>query len=215
MELSCRLKSVVAAGAISLCLWSPVHAEDLGAIGETYSIRERDALSEIQERASRVNWSKLINKKKIDSLSKKAALRKGVYLPPAQEDRVFRPDMDYTLKMDITDAQGQVLYPKGYTFNPLSYVQLPYRIVVIDGQDKAQVAWLKRVFKESSGAWMTLTTQGDPRNLSKKLSGRPAYVADKKIVKRFQLKAVPSVITQKGTTLEVREYAILDKNNSR
>jgi len=44
---------------------------------------------------------------------------------------------------------------------------------------------------------------------------RPAFYADARIVKRFQLKAVPAVIVQKGTVMEVREYALDDKGQKK
>ncbi|MFX8032056.1 hypothetical protein ABTK54_19915, partial [Acinetobacter baumannii] len=43
----------------------------------------------------------------------------------------------YTLESEIRLPDGTLLYPKGYTFNPLAYVTLPQRLVVVHPRDLA------------------------------------------------------------------------------
>ncbi|OPZ23223.1 MAG: hypothetical protein BWZ01_03232 [Deltaproteobacteria bacterium ADurb.BinA179] len=61
---------------------------------------------------------------------------------------------------------------------------------------------------------MLLLCGGPYTRVMEKLK-RPAFYADSRIVKRFQLKAVPAVIIQKGTVMEVREYALNDKGQKK
>jgi hypothetical protein len=64
-------------------------------------------------------------------------------LPRARVSRRFAVDMTYTLEQELRDGEGRVLYPQGFTFNPLEYVSLSGGLVVIDGGDAEQVAWFK------------------------------------------------------------------------
>jgi len=55
---------------------------------------------------------------------------------------------------------------------------------------------------------MLLITDGSYVNVRKKLNALAVYYANKEIIGRMGIKAVPSVAVQKGTELEVREYAL-------
>ena len=41
--------------------------------------------------------------------------------------------MTYTTEIDVPDGKGGILYPKGYTFNPLEYLTYSKTIIVING----------------------------------------------------------------------------------
>lgn len=183
------------------------YAKDLGVVGATYGIAEKDALSEIEARAREVDWSKHINKAKAARSFKRYRPEGMAALPRARKDRSFIVDMTYTLPFDIFDGKGGILYPKGYTFNPLDYLGYRMTLVVIDGADKAQVEWFKRspYFKEPTAK--LLLSGGSHLTLSESLR-RPVYYADLRIIERFRLAAVPSVISQKGRVMEVKEIDV-------
>ncbi len=193
-----------------LALSIPVAAKTLGTFGAIYAIAEPDGLDEIMERAKKAHWSKYFNKE----LYKKKILERErsfeYVLPKAKVPSVRMVDMTYTLAFDIRDINGKVVYPKGFTFKPTQYMPMPYSIVVIDGADKSQVRWLKASEYGTKIAAMVLTTGGETEKLMKELK-RPVYVADHRIVERFQLRAVPSVIVQKGLDMEVTEIVVPDK----
>jgi len=46
---------------------SSVQAKVLGTFGMTYRISERDALTEIEERARQVDWHKVLDKRKVEN----------------------------------------------------------------------------------------------------------------------------------------------------
>jgi conjugal transfer pilus assembly protein TraW len=54
---------------------------------------------------------------------------------------------------------------------------------------------------------MVLLTEGAYDNLESKLD-RPLFYADQHIVERLRLSAVPAVVRQNGTVMEVREIDI-------
>ena len=125
---------------LSLLLISlPVPARELGRFGAVYPIVEPDALEEIRAKAARVDWKKVFNKEKMTRGIREYQPRDLVKLPAARHARTFLADMSHTLDMDIPDGKGGILYPRGYTFNPLDYVNLTRTLVIINGNDQKQV----------------------------------------------------------------------------
>lgn len=183
---------------------SSVQAKVLGTFGMTYRISERDALAEIEERARLVDWNKVLDKRKIENYQ---GPPDRVRLPRARRSRSFPVDMTYTTEIDVPDGKGGILYPKGYTFNPLDYVTYPKTLVVIDGTDPEQVKWFAASEYDKRLDVTLLLSEGNFGTVSRRTS-RPLFYADRKIIERLKLKAVPSVIRQNGRVMEVVEVKL-------
>ena len=123
-------------------------------------------------------------------------------------------DLTYTLDQDIPDGKGGVLYPKGYTFNPLDYAGLRSVIVVINGSDPSQVNWFKNSIYFEDFKTRLILSDGSYYDLSEKFK-RPVFYLMEPMANRFQLKAVPSVVSQKGRYLEVSEIYISKETSTR
>jgi len=192
----------------------PALAKNLGTIGATYSIVERDALQEIEERAAQVDWKKLFDKEKNEERIKNYKPKDVVRLARATRDSVRKVDISYTLEFDIHDEKGNILYPKGFTFNPLDYIVNPRTYVVINGSDRLQVEWFKKSSYIKDVNTVLWITDGNYYDLATDL-GRAVFYANSLIVERFNLMAVPCVIVQKGNLLEVTEVDVepLSKNS--
>jgi conjugal transfer pilus assembly protein TraW len=121
--------------------------------------------------------------------------------------------MTYTLEFDVPDGRGGILYPRGYRFNPLDYVPFNQTLVVLDGDDPEQLDWLKRSSLLSEPGSQILLTQGAFSRVGERL-GRAVFYADRRILERFNLAAVPSVISRKGRLMEVKEIEIPDSRSS-
>ena len=188
-----------------LMLWTTaVLARNLGEVGRTWPIAETDALTEIEARAQQVEWSKVLERKKVEAYL--GPPDRGS-LPRPKRDRTFPVDLTYTTSIDVPDGKGGILYPRGYTFNPLDYVTYPKTLVVINGNDPEQVQWLAASEYAPRLEVMLLLTEGSYQSVAKRVS-RPVFYADRKIIDRLHLQAVPSVIRQKGRLLEVSEIDI-------
>ena len=183
---------------------SSVHAKVIGTYGTTYRISERDAMSEIEERARQVDWSKVLDKRKVENYQ---GPPDKVSLPRAKRNRSFPVDMTYTTEIDVPDGKGGILYPKGYTFNPLDYVNYPKTLVIINGTDPDQVKWFAASEYDKRLDVTLLNSEGNFGTVSKRIS-RPLFYADRMIIERFKLKSVPSVIKQKGRLMEVTEVVL-------
>ena len=205
-HISCLIILLALVPVASPCFGS-IH--NLGTFGQTYPIAEQDALQEIKERVARLDPKKLLNRK----MMKKALQNYQPdmpFLPRAHKDATRLVDMIYTLPFDIPDGKGGILYPKGYTFNPLDYVSYEKTLVVINGDDPDQVLWFSGPNYSKNIRTMLLLTGGSYYELGKKLV-RPVFYANADIIHRFQLEAVPSIVRQRGKYMEVKEVAISDK----
>jgi conjugal transfer pilus assembly protein TraW len=182
-------------------------AKDLGTFGAVYPIAEPDSLAELKEKAAKVDWKRHLDREKLTRKVRNYKPSDLKRLPATARDRAFLSDLSYTLDVDIPDGKRGILYPKGYTFNPLDYIQMRRTIVVIDGKDRRQVEWFRKSpwFKDLNA--MLLLTDGRYFPLGDRLR-RPVFYANALIVERLGLRAVPSVARQKGRYMEVREYAV-------
>ena len=189
---------------MAVLVGSAANARELGTVGATYAIAEKDALVEIEQKAKSIDWSKVIKRKPIEEYN---GPEDRMSLPRAARNRSFPVDMTYTLQIDIPDGKGGILYPKGYTFNPLDYISFTKALVVINGNDQEQVKWFAASEYKGRVDVMLLLTEGHYGRLGKKLAV-PLFYADSQIVERLHLVAVPSVVKQEGTEMVVREIAV-------
>ncbi len=163
-------------------------------IGRTWPIAEPDALAEIESRAAALPPTMAT---KFGPRSSWPAL-KAAALAPAAMDRVRTVIPFYTLPFDITLPDGKTLYPKGFTFNPLTFVSLPQRLIVVDPRD---LAWALKTARPSD---FILLTAGDAIALSEK-TGRALYILEERVKARLGLTVAPVIVAQAGRKLLLTE----------
>ena len=191
----------------AVCCLAPMntYAIVVGRAGTTYPIIEKDAMSELMHRVRQVDWKKQFAGLKQEARDFQPQALPN--LPRAARDRSFLVDPTYTLKRDIPDGKGGILYAKGYTFNPLDYVSLPDVLVFMDGSDPHQVQWFQKSVWSKYGNVDVFLTGGGYEQVERELR-RPVFYAVVRVVKRFRITAVPSVLYQRGKLLEVDEFEI-------
>jgi conjugal transfer pilus assembly protein TraW len=205
--------AAVIAMLLAVCSASAYAAvRNLGTVGTTYEIEEPDALQEIEERAAAVDpesvrkelKQKFINYRPSDMTS----------LPPATTDYSYTVDVSHTLEYDIpsVDSEGNVtgvLYPRGYTFNPLDYLPAdPPPLVVFNGTRKEELEWVRNHYAGENV--MLLTTAGSFRDITESMM-TPVYYLTRIIAEKLELKHTVSVVYRKGHQLQVDVHAI-DEN---
>ena len=173
----------------------------LETVGKTYPIVEQDIAKELQQKATAIDLDALFN---THNRYQPANLHT---LPRAASDRVFTVDLTHTLERDIKDNQGNLLYPQGFTFNPLQYAGLSGGLVVIDGSDPEQIQWFKGSPYFQNQRAILLLSGGYAAEVKQELK-RPVYYLTHDIAARLQLKAVPSVVVEQDNKLTVREVRL-------
>jgi len=197
---------------ITLLVSDPLHAaiRELETAGDTYPVIEPDMLAELKQHAVNTDRFREEMLKSIREYQPSGAHQ----LPRAAEARTFTVDMTYTVNENITDGDGRVLYPKGYTFNPLKYVTLPGGLLVLDGDDANQVEWFRTSPYYADHRIKLLLSNGRAADLIEKLQ-RPVFYLTDDIARRLQLSAVPSLVIQQGQEMEVHEFYLHpDKSES-
>ena len=181
----------------------------LGTYGRTYPFAEKNLLSVIKQRASRIDMKKYRKVIKHEVINYEPYSME-VRLPRALKTEIFTPDMYYTARYNIYDSKGQILYPKGFRFKITNYIHLPYTLVIINPLDKRQLEWFEKSRYFGKLGVMFMITEGNYFRLEEKLK-IPVFYWMKDLQKRFKLKAVPSVIWQEGTTVYVKQYHVNSK----
>lgn len=182
--------------------------------GTSYEVKEQDVV-ELFKKYIEKNKDRLA--KKLENAKKKAKERLKFYKPKtltsnltrAQENKTFYPDTSYTLDKDIRDINGNVIYPKGYTFNPLNYMNLKLRYIVINFKNLEEVNWLKKMNYDDINT-MILLSDGNFIKANKTF-GRQVYFLTDKIIDRFNLEHTPSIVVQEGRRLKVQEFYLKSK----
>jgi conjugal transfer pilus assembly protein TraW len=185
--------------ATAAATWA--ESKDLGRFGKVYPIVEPNLIEELQRKAPPVDLEQI--RKDHETYQPKNLVK----LPKTKADGSFQVDMTYTLDHDITDAQGNILYKKGFTFNPMEYVNFRGGFVVIDGSDAKQVQWFKATNYFGNKQALLLLTDGYAAKLAKDLH-RPVFFLTKDMQSRLKLKSVPSIVVPVGMKLMVREVRI-------
>ncbi|EQB16779.1 MULTISPECIES: hypothetical protein [Sphingobium] len=189
------------AGAVLLiaCVAGAAYAST-AQIGRTWPIAEPDALAEIEAKVATLpsDMSKAFGPRDKWTALKAASL--GV----ASEDRARSVVPFYTLEFDITLPDGKTLYPKGFTFNPLTYVKLPQRLVVVHPRD---LSWALRSARASDFILLSALggQSGDAIDLSER-TGRPIYILEERVKQRLGLQVAPVIVEQSGTRLILIEF---------
>lgn len=200
-----RARPIAAATLLLLGTAAGVAAQSAGVsststIGRTYPIAEPDALAEIEAKVATLPRDM---SKNFGPRSKWTAL-KSAALGVAPADRVRTVVPFYTLEFDIKLPDGRLLYPKGFTFNPLTYVKLPQRLVVVHPRD---LGWALRTARASDFILLSAGAgePGDPIALSEK-TGRAIYILEDRVKERLGLDVAPVIVTQAGEKLVLTEY---------
>ena len=173
----------------------------LEPVGPTSAVVETDLAEALRQRAVSIDVEQL---RHAQAHYQPANLQA---LPRAEKDTTTRVDLTHTLEEDVQDANGQVLYPAGFTFNPLQYVSLSGALVVIDGSDPEQVAWFKGSPYGTNRRALLLLSGGLAATLRDEL-GRPVAYLTEDIAHRLQLRAVPSVVVERDNQLVIREVSL-------
>lgn len=169
------------------------------SVGQTYPVEEQSALEEMQRRTKKVDWPNMMSK--VNVAASYNAMRSALPRVIKASTREYTPY--YTLETDITDKEGNTLYPKGFKYNPLDYFFMPGRIVFI-GDGEMDWKWLSSVIK---GGDRVITAGGDTREIQAKL-GITAFLYEPKMQERLGVTAVPAIIEQQKNKLVIKEIVV-------
>jgi conjugal transfer pilus assembly protein TraW len=183
---SSPVKGVIEIGILVLCLFMNedyVHARDLGRVGPVYPILEKSvALSK-------------------SSQAQRDKTPTPLMLPAATVETEQFLDLTYTVPWDITDAEGNIVYPKGYRYNPLTNRRFR-TMIIIDGSKPKQLDWADHVEGSADPMTRIVITRGDLAAVSRRFKRR-VYRLHPQVAERFGIETIPTTVQQKGAVLAV------------
>ena len=178
--------------------------KDLGVHGKLYEIKEEDMLSWVKKKAGGIDM-RALRESMEKRLEKSYARHSSVSLdvPPVEEERVRYVDPSVNLRNPLHDHTGKVIFPAGVV-NPLDHVSLSKSILILR-EDQMERA-LEETGKSGKNA-ILIITDGDIRRASS-LAGQIVYRASPFMLRRLQIEKVPSLVTQEGRRLRVKEMIL-------
>lgn len=200
----------LAFAAISfLTIGSNALGTDLGTVGPTYPIIEKDMIEMMKGKLSKMEKSgelkKLNDKYKSDVINSVESPRPVPGLRSTDTARTFYIDPTWTLDRNAVDANGRVLYPAGTKVNPLDYAPMTQFLLFFDERDKAQVEFARKFIANSKTRVKPILVAGSPMKLMRDWKREVFFDQGGALSKRFALSQTPAIVSQEGNRLRVDE----------
>lgn len=197
---------------VAICLIAvPAQARDYGQQGALFPITEPDLLEQIQRKlmalqasgaTARLNED--LKKRTIAKVNRPAPVS-GLGVAAAIRSWAFDPTI--SVAEDISDDKGRLIMAAGTRVNPLDTVPLRQTLVFLDGDDPAQLDWATKNF--ASSAAKLILVNGAPLQLMRGKQRRFFFDQGGKLVRHFNIKAVPATVKQQGRLLLVTEHPVM------
>jgi conjugal transfer pilus assembly protein TraW len=189
---------------------SPASAKDYGQHGAVFPIAEPDLLEQIRAKLQRLEASGETARLNVD-LKRRTIARVNRPEPVAglsvtQTMRQWRFDPTITVEANISDDKGRLIIAAGTHVNPLDTMGLRQRLVFIDGDDPAQLAWATKRYKAADAK--LILVRGAPLELMRARQRRFYFDQGGTLVQHFGIRAVPAMVEQQGRILMVSEVPL-------
>lgn len=195
----------------------PASAKSLGVIGEIFPIREMSLLTLIEVRLKALSESGELASQEAAWIAKASASANRptpIGLSRAVTTRKSHYDPTLILSKPVLNEHGEVLYPSGFRVNGLEE-RPDYKPcwLFLNGDDESQVLWAKSMMHQCRNPKIILTG-GAVRDAELALDTVIYFDQEGRLSKRFQLQAVPALITREGNRLLITEVAIQESGDA-
>jgi len=178
--------------------------KDLGVHGKLYEIKEEDMLSYVLRKTGEIDMQALresMEKKFLESYAEQSLV--SLYVPVVTEEKVRYIDPSVVVRNPLYDHTGRIIFPAG-VINPLDYVSISKSILVLR-EDQIERAVEKTA--EDMEKPILILTDGDIKKASL-IAGQVVYKASPFVLRRLQIEKAPSLVTQEGKQLKIREIVL-------
>ena len=189
-----------------------LRAEDLGVIGPTYEITERDLIEAIQGKLQRMAETGELDRIQEDYKRRVvAAVERPRPVPgirATETARTFYIDPTWTLPRDVVDEEGNILYRAGVKINPFDYDRMTKALLFFDARDERQVEFAKRFMAEYPMPVKPILVAGEPLKLMREWRREVFYDQGGALTRRLSIDQSPAVVTQEAKRLRVDEIRL-------
>ena len=198
--------------AAATCWALGAQATNLGTIGPTYPVAEKNLLEVIMARLRAKEASGELKRHEQEARDRAAYAvnnpRPVDGLRRAQAARTFYFDPTFTLQSNVVDSAGAVLFPAGTRKNPLEVVSLSKHLLFFDARDPRQVARARELIEHYQGKVKPILVGGSYLDLMKRWNKPVFYDQDGTLVRKFGIVAVPAIVSQEGQRLRIDEVPV-------
>lgn len=198
--------------AAATCWALGAQAANLGTIGPTYPVAEKNLLDVIMARLRAKEASGELKRHEQEARDRAAYAvnnpRPVDGLRRAQAARTFYFDPSFTLQSNVVDSTGAVLFPAGTRKNPLEVVSLSKHLLFFDARDPGQVARARELIEHYQGKVKPILVGGSYLDLMKRWNKPVFYDQDGTLVRKFGIAAVPAIVSQEGQRLRIDEVPV-------
>ena len=198
--------------AAATCWALGAQAANLGTIGPTYPVAEKNLLDVIMARLHAKEASGELKRHEQEARDRAAYAvnnpRPVDGLRRARAARTFYFDPSFTLQSNVVDSTGAVLFPAGTRKNPLEVVSLSKHLLFFDARDPGQVARARELIEHYQGKVKPILVGGSYLDLMKRWNKPVFYDQDGTLVRKFGIAAVPAIVSQEGQRLRIDEVPV-------
>ncbi len=198
--------------AAATCWALGAQATNLGTIGPTYPVAEKNLLDVIMARLRAKEASGELKRHEQEARDRAAYAvnnpRPVDGLRRARAARTFYFDPTFTLQSNVVDSTGAVLFPAGTRKNPLEVVSLSKHLLFFDARDPGQVARARELIEHYEGKVKPILVGGSYLDLMKRWNKPVFYDQDGTLVRKFGIAAVPAIVSQEGQRLRIDEVPV-------
>lgn len=198
--------------AAATCWALGAQATNLGTIGPTYPVAEKNLLDVIMARLRAKEASGELKRHELEARDRAAYAvnnpRPVDGLRRALAARTFYFDPTFTLQSNVVDGTGAVLFPAGTRKNPLEVVSLSKHLLFFDARDPGQVARARELIEHYQGKVKPILVGGSYLDLMKRWNKPVFYDQDGTLVRKFGIAAVPAIVSQEGQRLRIDEVPV-------
>ena len=184
-------------------------ASDLGVVGPTYEIAERDLIEVMKDKFRRMEKTGELAKGQ-ENYKKQVldAVEKPKPVPGIKNTETAQTyflDPTWTLDRNVVDEKGTLLFPSGTKVNPLDYAPLTQQLLFFDQRERSQVAFAKRFIEQSTSRVKLILVGGEPLKLMRLWKREVFYDQGGVLSRKFLLKHSPAIVSQDGKRLRIDE----------
>ncbi len=195
---------------LGLAAAEPAWSRDYGQQGAVFPVVETDLLTVIRDKLMNMQASGAITQAN-KALAARTAARvkrpvpvKGIATATSPRRWTFDPTI--VVEQDLRHANGRLIVARGTRVNPLDTVPLRQRLVFLDGDDPAQVAWAMTSTTALNAK--LILVKGAPLALMKAQQRRFYFDQAGTLTTKLGIRAVPAVVEQKGRSLSISELVL-------
>lgn len=187
-----------------------VSAEYLGNYGNLWAIEEEHGVEQITNKLKEMQRTGELDERMnrfrnetIDAIENPEPI---AGIQTATFPRTYLLDPSVTVQENVVDDEGRIMVMAGTRINPLRYTKWTKSVLLIDARDKRQVDLaLERL--EAFPDDKVILVGGSYTNFMRTHKKRVYFDLGGVFTTRFNIKFVPSLVSQEGLNLMIREIA--------